>query len=96
LHTIFCPTVDIFVKTEKQGCGSEFNDFEDPDSEFGSRNEGKHILCTTFFQSKTKRLVVDSVADPGSGDFLPPGSGIQDAFITDPTYFCIKAINKIC
>jgi hypothetical protein len=33
-----------------------------------------------------------SVADPGSGAFLPPR--IRDAFIPDPTYFCIKAINS--
>jgi hypothetical protein len=31
----------------------------------------------------------------GSGAFLPTGSGIRVAFIPDPTYFCIKAINKI-
>jgi hypothetical protein len=32
-------------------------------------------------------LIYTSVADPGSGAFLPLGSGIRDAFIRDPVLF---------
>jgi hypothetical protein len=32
--------------------------------------------------------------DPGSGAFLPPGSGMLLSRIPDPTYFYIKAIDK--
>jgi hypothetical protein len=39
------------------------------------------------------------IRDPAPGAFLPPGSGSGSGVllsrIPDPTYFCIKAINKI-
>jgi hypothetical protein len=61
-------------------------------------------FCLIFFRPlvTTRTTTQASVADPDPVLFYPldPGSvsgiRIRDAFITDPTYFCIKATNKIC
>jgi hypothetical protein len=76
---------------------------------FGSNalyREGQVMFLNSMLNSVSlenhKPYVADSVADPdpGSGAFYPPdpgsGSGILLFRIPDPTYFCIKATNKIC
>jgi hypothetical protein len=44
-----------------------------------------------FITYSTVRSLLSSVADPGSGAFLPPGSGIRvrDEFFPDPGFFLL-------